>query len=412
MKSLIKCTVMLIILVISLTSANITNQALEKTQDNIVKSYKKRRTEERSFKNIQEAEEFITSKGTKIESIAKELGIKYVMSDDKGLFYHSDNDLNRPEDSECKYNSIQIGWATGIAEYGEEYSKASTTSLHENMYIFSYNDFSKKEKFKDDLAVKFIYKYLIKVENKNIDYDDFLNDIQETYLKYYNERPEENVRLQLADGLYMTFKVDSKMEVTMNVAYRKRIIKEANPDFTDYFITAKNSKEVKDRIQKIYDHYYKLNEEAGSYKYRGVYTKYKDYESVAIRVNPPTVNTYKYNKKLYPELADEDKIYSINLSILSNKTLTEEYNYNLIKYEEHIREQAAIMYEFTKNEVYNGKYKMPKDEFISKYVKGALNEKLNILYNSYNLRDIYYITPGVTSSSEGGIEYNIPLNFS
>lgn len=413
-KNLIKFIAAFLIAVVSITGANMINQILGDAQNKVVKSYKKKRTEERSFKNIEEANAYIFEKGNKIESIAKELGIEYVMSDDKGLFYYSDETLKGPKYKEISFrrypveNSIEIGWATAISEYSDHYSDKPTTTFYENVRISSYGEFLEKEKFKDNLVVKFLHKYLVKIENKNITYDELLNDIQETAQKAINQNTNEEVRLQLIEGLYILFRGDYKIEVKMNTAYRERVVKEVKSDINDYFISAKNSKEVKDRILGIYEQYHKLNEEAGHYKYNGAYGIDYD-ESVMVDMGEPGIGTFYYNNKAYPNLTKEDKIYAIKFYVSSHANL-EDTEYSLINYKKLASENGLRMYDVIKNEIYNGNYKLSKEEFISKFIKHSLNKELEIIPNGYNVSGIDEITPGIRVS-EGGVRCEIPLVF-
>lgn len=385
-----------LISVVSIISSNMINQTLSNAQENASKSYIQKRTEKRSLKDVEEAKSYISKKGNKIESIAKEIGIDHIMTEDKGLFYYSDGDLKGSKytsDGEIRQaNTEEIKWSTFIEEYSNKDSNKTTTKLYENIRIAAYDDFLEKEKFKDNLMIQFLHKYLVEIENQNIKYDKLLDNIQETAKKYITKGNDEEVRLQLSDGLYLVFN-DSQYSIiiTMNTAYKERVIKEVNPEIADYFISVKNSKDAKDRVLNLKE----LNENS---------------EGIGLEVGGATIGTFNYNKKAYSHLGTEGKINTINFYIDSTSYL-DESEFSIINYKKLALEDGNKIYDAIKNDIYNGAYKLSREEFVSKYTKYRLSEELDILsWNGIS----YEITPGIYVSggiheSKGDIKCNIPL---
>lgn len=388
-----------LIAVVSIISSNMINQTLSNAQEKASKSYIQKRTEKRSLKDVETAKSYIFEKGNKIESIAKEIGIEHIMTEDKGLFYYSDGDLKgskyTPDGEIRQANTEEIKWSTFIEEYSNKDSNKTTTKLYENIRIAAYDDFLEKEKFKDNLMIQFLHKYLVEIENQNIKYDKLLDNIQETAKKYITKGNNEEVRLQLSDGLYLAFN-DSQYSIiiTMNTAYKERVIKEVNPDIADYFISVKNSEDAKDRVLNLK----KLNESS---------------EVIELDVGGATIGTFNYNKKAYSHLGREGKINTINFYIDSTSYL-DEGEFSMINYKNMALEDGNKIYNEIKNDIYNGDYKLPREEFVSKYTKYRLSVELDIL----PWDGIYYeITPGIYVSggiheSKGDIKCNIPLEIS
>lgn len=415
MRSLVKFIVAFLIAAISVAGANEINQTLSNAQDKVAKSYKQKRTEERSFKNIEEAKSYTFEKGSKIESIAKEIGIEYIITDDKGLFYYSDGDLTEPSFTKSfgrvysTQNSKKISWTAAVSEYSSAYSNKATTEFAENLRMFTYCDFSDKKEAKEDIVVKFLYKYLIEVENLKITYNELLDDLKETAQRTIDNNTNEEVRLQLTEGLYAVFTSKYSMDVKINLAYRTRVVKQVNPDIKDYFISVKNSKEIKDNVLEIYERYHKLNEETSNYSYSETNTVDEYDESIPLEILEPGIGTFNYNTKAYPDLSKGEKIYVIDFSIYPNTSLEQEES-SIINYKKMAYRDGSKIYDLIYNEVYSGNYPLSKEEFVDRYVKIYLQQKLYLLERTPIEVDINNITPGITVL-DGNINCRIPLSF-
>lgn len=405
MKDSIKFFSVMLVSFISIITANALNSSFDKAQANIVTAYNRKQTEARTFKTVEDANKFIFDKGTKIESIAKDLGIDYIMSDDKGVFYHSDASLNNTNENRIPDDSATIKWGAGVAEYGTNTSKNGVTYLYQDLYMSTKTNVANIEDYRDNIVVKFLYDYLVKVENKNITYDKLLKDINNTYKKYCVDYPDKGVSLHLTDDTFILINDSTSLQVKMSHKYKKRMVKQGKTDFEDFFITCKNSKEVKDRLMAVYQKHDKLNEDAGNYEYRGLYSSI-DYKGAPYWISEPSVDKLDYNTKLYPNINKDNEIYSINMDVSTNIDYYDVYNvYNLKNIKKFAEEEGNLLYDFVQNEIYNGSYKLSRSEFVSKFVKNELIGSLEFMY--YNT-GVSQITPGIFVND---FYINVPLKF-
>lgn len=408
MKVLIKFIAALLIVAISVIGANTTNEMLISTQAKIAKSYKQKRTERLSFENVEEAKKYVFEKGSKIESIAKDLNIEYLISDDKGAFYNTTLYLDDPlyvVDGWSVYTktpSEKIFWGANVIDYSDDFSDKSTTELYEYLSIDICENFSEIKEIKENERIQFLYRYVKEIEKQDITYEDFLNNIKETAEKSSLNNTGQYTRLQLAEGLYAAFPTPSYMQVKINAAYKTRVIKQVNPDIKSYFLGVKNSKEAKERVLESHKRhaYNDYVEEIDNYGY--------EEESIFDFNISPYVGEFKYNTNAYPNLSNGNKIYSIDFSIFINNELPEE-EASAINYQKKAYEEASYLYDFI-YDIYGGNYPLSKDEFTSKYVKYYLEKNLDIFNNSSTPSGILTISPGVSLTYDG-IDFNIPLSF-
>lgn len=480
MKVLVKLVAAILITTLSVTWAGKINESLISAQESAVKTYKEKRTDKLSFKDVEKANTYVFEKGSNIEAIAKDLGLEYVIDNGKSVFHATIKD------------SEPIVWGSEVSEYGYNDLYRPIIKLDEYLAIDLQENLTNKELMKDNVQIKFLYEYLKRVENKKIKYNELIDDIKETAKKSEENTSDSYVRLDLADGLYAEFPNTSCMRVRINTVYGSRVIKKANQNITDYFLNVTNSKEAKDRVVAVYKSYcgqkedlkeelkekeevndidsentsdseeveseedsdeseedsdeYEEDsdesEDSSSYEEvnEHIYYDYdgdgvNDYQESGMdeygfnwligcdtfKIDPEWgfgIGKFTYNETLYPDLSKDGDVYAMKFIIdLKDESEGDDVwedgsdNFKLTPMECKVKssKDALVIYDFI-NKIYDGKYPLSKDEFVSRYVKYYLAYRLDLFRDNYGY---WLMSPGVSFMQlyENRIRLEIPLSF-